>query len=518
MIDRLSTRAGTASIIGAMRDTAMSDNRIRKIVILGGGTAGWMTAAALAQAVDLRQCELLLIESDDIGTIGVGEATIPTIHWFNKIVGIDEKEFMRETRATFKLGIEFRNWARPDHSYFHPFGRYGLPNDGVAFQHRWIKARLDGQADNFEDYSLNTVAARNGKFDFPAADPRSPLSTLAYAYHFDASLYARYLRSRSEAKGVMRYEGKVRQVDQDPETGFVTALHTHRDEVISGDLFIDCSGIRALLIEETLNTGFEDWSRWLPCDRAMAVPCERVAQPVPYTRSTARAAGWQWRIPLQHRTGNGYVYCSQFLGDDQAASELLQNLDGPALAEPRPIRFRTGRRRKAWAKNVIAIGLSSGFLEPLESTSIHLIQSGIAKLLSLFPTRACDTYTAEQYNRVVAEELDGIRDFLTLHYHSTYERTEPLWQYCRTMALPESLLYREQQFARSGRVILASDELFKEASWFAVFMGQGHEPRDYNPLIDSIRPEDNRQYLQKVRATVQAAAARMPTHGAVLGC
>ena len=495
----------------------MSDHRVRKIVILGGGTAGWMTAAALAQAVDLRQCAVVLIESDEIGSIGVGEATIPTIHWFNKIVGLNEKDFMRETRATFKLGIEFQNWNRPNHSYFHPFGRYGFANDGVAFQHRWIKARLEGLKDNFEDYSLNTVAGRNGKFDFPATDPRSLLSTLAYAYHFDASLYARYLRTRAEAKGVKRFEGKVTQVDQNPESGFITALHTSQNELIAGDLFIDCSGLRGLLIEETLHTGFEDWSKWLPCDRALAVPSERLAEPVPYTRSMARAAGWQWRIPLQHRTGNGYVYCSQFLGDDEATAVLLENLDGRAMADPRPIRFQTGRRRKAWNKNVVAIGLSSGFLEPLESTSIHLVQSGIAKLLSLFPTRECDSYTAEQYNRVVSEELLGIRDFLTLHYHSTMDPTEPLWQYCRSMALPDTLTYREEQFARSGRVVLSSDELFKEASWFAVLMGQGHEPRDYNPLIDSIGSEDNLSYLGQIRASVQAAVAKMPAHMSVLG-
>lgn len=495
----------------------MNDKRLKKIVIVGGGTAGWMTAAALTKAVDMRQCRVVLVESDDIGTIGVGEATIPTIHWFNKIVGLDEREFVRETRATFKLGIEFQDWARPGHRYFHPFGRYGLPGDGVAFQHRWIKAQLEGLGGNSEDYSLNTVAARNGKFSFPVDDQRSLLSTLGYAYHFDASLYAKYLRTRSELKGVKRHEGTVQKIDQHPETGFVTALHTNRGEILDGDLFIDCTGIRALLIEGVLKTGFDDWSHWLPCDRAQAVPCERVGPPVPYTRSTARAAGWQWRIPLQHRTGNGYVYCSQFISDDEAASVLLQNLDGPALADPRPIRFRAGRRRLAWNKNVIAIGLSSGFLEPLESTSIHLIQSGIAKLLSLFPDRDCDPYVVEQYNRVIADELAGIKDFLALHYHSTQDRTEPLWAYCRAMPLPESLVYREEHFARSGRIVLSTDELFKEASWFAVLLGQGHEPRNYNPLIDSISSEDNFAYLQRVRESIQMAAAKMPAHLSFLG-
>jgi tryptophan 7-halogenase len=492
------------------------NERIKKIVILGGGTAGWMAAAALSKAVDGQRCGIALVESDDIGTIGVGEATIPTIHWFNQIVGLDEKEFMRETKATFKLGIEFRNWAKENHTYMHPFGRYGFPNDGISFQHRWIKARLEGLDDNFEDYSLNTVTARAGKFEFPAFDPRSLLSTLGYAYHFDASLYAKYLRKRAELKGVKRFEGMVKKVDQHPDTGFITALHTSRGDVIDGDLFIDCSGIRGLLIEGVLKAGFDDWSHWLPCDRAVAVPSERMGPPVPYTRSTARDAGWQWRIPLQHRTGNGYVYCSRYISDDEAASVLLKNLDGPALAAPRVIPFKAGRRRKAWEKNVVAIGLSGGFLEPLESTSIHLIQSGIAKLLSLFPTRDCDLYTAGQYNKVVSEEFEGIRDFLALHYHSTKGLSSPLWEYCRTMRLPESLIYKEEHFSRSGRIVLSSDELFKEASWFAVLTGQGHEPRDYNPLMDSMTSEENRAYLQRIKASIEITASKMPEHVAFL--
>jgi len=493
----------------------MNGNRINKIVILGGGTAGWMTAAALSQAVDLRRCHVALIESDDIGTIGVGEATIPTIHWFNQIVGLNEKEFMRETKATFKLGIEFQNWTKPNHTYIHPFGRYGFPSDGVSFQHRWIKARLEGLEENFEEYSLNSVAARAGKFEFPASDPRSLLSTLGYAYHFDASLYAKYLRTRAESKGVRRYEGRVEKIDQDPETGFLTALHTSRGDAVDGDLFIDCSGLRGVLIEGVLKSGFDDWSQWLPCDRALAVPSERIGPPVPHTRATAREAGWQWRIPLQHRTGNGYVYCSQFISDDEAASVLLNNLDARALADPRLIRFKAGRRRKAWSKNVVAIGLSSGFLEPLESTSIHLIQSGIAKLLSLFPNRDCDPHTAEQFNRVFSEEVEGIRDFLALHYHST-SRSDPLWEYCRGMRLPEGLVHKEEHFLRSGRIVLSSDELFKDASWFAVLIGQGHRPRDYNPLVDSMNNEDNIAYLRRIKASIRMAASKMSAHESFL--
>jgi tryptophan 7-halogenase len=493
----------------------VSDNRVRNIVIVGGGTAGWMTAAALAHAVDSRQCSVHLVESDDIGTIGVGEATIPTIHWFNQIVRLDEREFMRETRATYKLGIEFVGWSASRTSYLHPFGRYGFPSDGISFQHRWLKARLAGLEDDFEAYSLNTVAARAGRFQFPSNDPQSLLATMGYAYHFDASLYARYLRSRAEAAGVRRHEGTVTRIDRHAESGFITAIHTHRSETLAGDLFIDCSGMRGLLIEGALETGFEDWSHWLPCDRAVTVPCAKLAAPTPYTRATARGAGWQWRIPLQHRTGNGYVYASAFLEDGAAADTLLANLDGPALAAPRLIKFRTGRRRLAWNKNVVAIGLSSGFLEPLESTSIHMIQSGIAKLLSLFPTRDCDPLTAEQYNRVVRAETEGIRDFLVLHYHST-PRAEPLWAHCRAMPLPEELAYKERQFERSGRIVLATDELFRDASWFAVLMGQDHKPRDYNPLIDTIDPDTNLAHLGRAKSEIHDLAHKLPRHESFL--
>ena len=494
----------------------MSNARVSKVVIVGGGTAGWMTAAALAQALDLRRCSVSLVESDDIGIIGVGEATIPTIHWFNQLLGLDEKEFMRKTQATYKLGIEFVDWTLQRASYLHPFGRYGAPADGAAFQHRYIRARLEGATEDFEQYSLTTAAARAGKFEFPASDPRTLLSTLGYAYHFDASLYAGYLRERSQQKGVKRHEGKIDHVEQHPESGFVQAVRTDRGTRIEGDLFIDCSGLRGLLIEGALKTGYDDWSQWLPCDRAIAVPSERVADPVPYTRSTSRQAGWQWRIPLQHRTGNGYVFCSQHLSDDEAAATLLGHLDGPALAEPRIIAFRTGRRRKVWNKNVVAIGLSSGFLEPLESTSIHAIQSGIAKLLSLFPTRECDAGTAAQYNRIVAEELESLRDFLVLHYHSTRGKSGELWNYCSQMPLPESLVYKEEQFARTGRIILSTDELFKKSSWFAVLLGQGHSARDYNPLMDSVSSAENAEHLRRIREGIQAICAKMRPHASFL--
>ena len=493
----------------------MTDRRIRRVVILGGGTAGWMTAAALSKAGQSRLFDITLIESEEIGTIGVGESTIPTIHWFNQIVGLDEARFMRETQATYKLGIQFVDWSKPDHRYFHPFGRYGAPPDGPMFLHHFIRARLEGSKEPFELYSLGTQAALAGKFAMPVDDPRNWLSTIGTAFQFDASLYARYLRSLSEAAGVKRVEGKVATVDVDPESGFVTALVSERGDRLEGDLFIDCSGMRALLIGQTLKSPFEDWSHWLPCDRAIAVPSENVGPPTPYTRVTADKAGWRWRIPLQHRTGNGHVYSSALISDDEAAEALLAKLEGRPLADPRPIRFQTGRRREAWVKNVIAIGLSAGFLEPLESTSIHLIQSGIAKLLSLFPTKDCDPLVAEQFNRVLQQDYDAVRDFLVLHYHAT-QRHERLWEQCRNMSLPESLVYKEEQFRQTGRIVLTSDELFREASWFAVMMGQGIEPRDYNPLIDLFSSDNSRAHLKQVKEAIAGAVDRMPTHQAFI--
>ncbi|HEU0066565.1 MAG TPA: tryptophan halogenase family protein, partial [Sphingomonas sp.] len=347
--------------------------RVKRVVILGGGTAGWMTAAALARNFGAA-LDVALLESEEIGTVGVGEATIPTIHWFNELVGLDEPEFLAETKATFKLGIEFVGWGAPDQRYFHPFGQIGVPLSGVSFHHRWLKARGEGLDVPLSALSLASVLAAQGRFAKPSQDARSILSTLGYAYHFDAGLYARYMRRISEPRGVRRIEGKLRDVERHPTTGFVTALTTQRGERLEGDLFIDCSGFRALLIDGAMGERLEDWSHWLPCDRAVAVPSARVAAITPYTRATARAAGWQWRIPLQHRTGNGYVYASQHISDDEAAATLLANLDGEALADPRMLRFKAGTRRRPWRGNVVAIGLSSGFLEPLESTSIHLIQ------------------------------------------------------------------------------------------------------------------------------------------------
>jgi len=402
----------------------MTDNRIRRIVILGGGTAGWMTAAALSRAVAGQGVTITLIESDAIGTIGVGEATIPTIHWFNQIIGLDERQFMAETKATVKLGIEFVGWNGAGSRYFHPFGTFGPPGDGAMFLHRLIRGRAEGDGAPTEAYSLTAQAAKGGRFARPVADRRSVLSTLGYAYHFDAGLYARYLRGLAERSGVTRIEGIVASVGQEGESGFIASLTLEDGRTVAGDLFIDCSGLRALLIGETLGVGYDDWSHWLPCDRAWAAPSAAETSLTPFTRATAAEAGWRWRIPLQHRVGNGYVFASRFQDEDAARASLLAGMDGPPLADPRLIRFTPGMRREAWRANVVAIGLSSGFLEPLESTSIYLVQQAITALIEIFPERHPSDADRDEFNRIIDLEYDRIRDFLILHYHATTRDTQ----------------------------------------------------------------------------------------------
>jgi len=489
------------------------DRRIRRVVIMGGGSAGWMTAAALSHNLQ-RDCAITLIESEEIGTIGVGEATIPPIQTFNQMLGLDENDFVRRTKGTFKLGIQFVDWGKLGHTYFHPFGSYGRPFDLVQLQHHWQRAYARGQARGLDDYCMAWAAARANRFDRPAADPRSVLSTFLYAYHFDAGLYARYLREFSEARGVRRVEGKVRRVGQNAGSGFIETITMESGVVVDGDLFIDCSGLRGLLIEGTLQTGYEDWTHWLPCNRALAVPCER-GELTPYTRSTARAAGWQWRIPLQHRTGNGHVYSSEFIGDDEAAAVLLANLDGKPLADPRPIRFTTGRRKLFWNKNVIAIGLSSGFLEPLESTSLHLIQAGISKLLAYFPDRDFDPLVSQEFNRVAINEVERIRDFIILHYCMTTRDDSPLWRYCAAMPIPETLRYKIDHFRHYGRILPGEMDIFGPASWLAVHIGQLNLPLRNDPLMD-YRDVDGAGYLERLRQTLQSAAAGMPAHQAYI--
>ena len=483
---------------------------VRRVVILGGGTAGWMTAAALSKALPGAGIAITLIESEEIGTVGVGEATIPTIHWFNKLVGLDETRFMADTGATWKLGIEFRGWQGEGSAYFHPFGTYGPPGDAAMFPHRLARAWLAGDDAPIEAFSLTTQVARAGAFAKTASDPRSLLSTLGHAFHFDAARYAAHLRALAEERGVVRLEGKVARVDRDGENGHVRALHTEREDEIAGDLFVDCSGLRGLLIEQTMQAGYDNWSHWLPCDAAWAAPCAPEAAPTPYTRATADEAGWRWRIPLQHRVGNGYVFSTQFQAPDAARERLVEAMETPPTAEPRLIRFVPGRRRRAWVGNVVAIGLSAGFLEPLESTSIHLIQSGIGKLLSLFPRKDADTLLAEQYNRIAAREMEEVRDFVILHYHLTRGRTEPLWRHCQEMPIPDTLRYKLDQFRRSGRIMLSPDELFRDASWFAVLTGQGERAGDYNPLLDVMDEGENRTQLAAVRDAIRDAAAKVP--------
>jgi tryptophan halogenase len=487
-------------------------NRVRDIAIVGGGTAGWMAAAILARRLTRGFGAINVVESADIGIVGVGEATIPPIRLFNNALGVDEDEFLRKTRGTIKLGIEFRNWSKPGREYFHPFGAHGTRLEQVSLHQDWLKLRPMGDTSSFEEYSLNTVAARLGRVS--AVDPRDDAlsSVFAYAFHFDAALYAGYLRGYAEARGVERIEGKVVDVELRAEDGFIRALRLEDGRRLEADLFIDCSGFRGLLIEQALKTGYEDWTHWLPCDRAVAVPCESAGALTPYTRSTARAAGWQWRIPLQHRIGNGYVYCSRFIGDDEAAATLLENLDGKAQAEPRFLRFTTGRRKKFWNKNCIALGLASGFLEPLESTSIHLIQKGLTHLLNLFPNRECAPAVADEFNRLAINEYERIRDFIILHYKANAREDAPLWKYCRSMDVPDTLAYKIEQFMNSGRVVKYGSDLFASPNWIAVFMGQEIWPERYDTLVDQRDVASVRANLEHVRATIRGAAENAPPH------
>ncbi|QJQ32874.1 tryptophan 7-halogenase [Sphingomonas lacunae] len=486
------------------------DRRIRSILIVGGGSAGWMTAAALSNTLG-RECVVTLVESEEIGTVGVGEATIPPIRVFNETLGIDEAEFLRTTQGSFKLGIEFINWGRQGHRYFHPFGTFGRPFDMGQVHQYWNQARLAGTPVSLDDLSMAWAAARDNRFAPPSPDQRNVLSTYDYAYHFDAGLYAAYLRRYSEARGVTRHEGKIASVALNGETGFVESVTLEDGRNFTADLFIDCSGFRGLLIEEALHTGYEEWTHWLPCNRALAVPCASSDDFTPYTRSTAREAGWQWRIPLQHRTGNGYVYGSDFISDDDAAATLLANLDGQALADPRPLRFVTGRRRQAWNRNVIAVGLSSGFLEPLESTSLHLIQANIAKILAFFPTRDFDPLVIDEFNRVAATETERIRDFIILHYKLTQRDDSELWRHCAAMDVPDSLANKIEHFRRFGRLIARDMDLFGAASWTAVHIGQFNWPEAVDPILD-YRMADGQAWLARLKAAMDAEAARMPTH------
>jgi len=489
---------------------------VRRIVILGGGTSGWMCAAAFSQLLRMPGYSVRLIESDEIGTVGVGEATLPHIKDFNDQLGISEAAFMRATQATFKLGIEFRGWGASG-SYIHPFGAFGQDWAGVGFHHYWRCAREAGIAVGpLEDYSIAIAAARAHRFDFPTEDANSVRSQYAYAYHFDASLYARFMRDFATRKGVHRTEGRVVDVRLQAESGDIASLGLQTGEVIEGDLFIDCSGFAGLLIDKTLKAGWEDWTDWLPCDRAWAVPSARSADFAPCTRSTARDAGWQWRIPLQHRTGNGYVFSSTFVSEDRAVETLLANLDGPTLADPKLLRFRAGRRHESWRRNCVALGLASGFLEPLESTSLYLVQAAIMQMLKWLPDGRADDRLRKEFNRMVDLEYQRVRDFLILHYHANIRHGEPLWDYTRAMDVPDSLKHSLELFRRRGYVQPYKDGLFSPPSWISVFNGQGISPLGHDRMAEAAPLDLLAEKLAELRGRVADAVAAMPDHAATI--
>ncbi len=480
---------------------------MRRIIIAGGGTAGWMAAAALAKTMG-QVLDITLVESDSIGTIGVGESTIPPLVTYNRLLGINEADFMRAAQATFKLGIAFENWKDVGKTYFHSFGTTGKDHWTSGFQHFWLRGLEKGHDYPYDDYCLELTAAYQGKF------AHLPDEAMNYAYQLDSNLYAKFLRAMAEEHGTRRIEGKIASVRLNGETGMIESLTLESGTVIEGDLFLDCTGFRALLIEQTLHAGYDDWSHYLPCDAAIAIQTESAGPPVPYTRAIAHGAGWQWRIPLQHRTGNGLVYCSRYLGKEQALDRLLGNIEGKPLTEPNFIRFQTGARRKQWSRNCIAVGLSGGFMEPLESTSIHLIQRAILRLLRMFPHTALSQRDIDEYNAQSEVDMVQIRDFLILHYHATERRDTPFWRYCATMPIPNSLTQKIELFRETGRVFRKNEELFAENSWIQVMMGQGVKPESYHPIVTKMRDEELERFLSTLRQNVAKTVEALPQHQA----
>lgn len=489
----------------------MNDRLIRTIAIVGGGTAGGIAASVLSKALG-PAVAIRLIESEEIGIVGVGEATIPQIRLINTFLGLDEDEFMRATQASFKLGIQFNNWTRLGDSYLHAFGDIGLPLGLLQFQHYWLRARAAGKAGPLWDYSLNAAAAMQNRFARLDQVGTSHLTGIKHAFHFDAALFARYLIANAERRGVKRTEGKIVDVALRGEDGFIDAVILENGERIGADLFIDCSGFRALLIEGALHAGYDDWSHWLPCDRAVAVPCEHGSAFRPYTQATARQAGWQWRIPLQHRVGNGHVYCSRYLSDDEARAVLLENLEGKALAEPRFLRFTTGMRKNTWVKNCVALGLASGFMEPLESTSIHLFQSGVSRLVSMFPDRHFDDALIAEYNRQTRFEFERIRNFLILHYYANERKDAEFWKDCAAMSVPDELTAKIDLFRTTGRIYREHEELFTEMGWLQVMLGQRITPARYHPVADTLADDKLAGFLSDIRTLIERAVAAMPRH------
>lgn len=482
-----------------------TEKKIKKVVIAGGGTAGWMTAAALSKLIG-KHLDIRLVESDAIGTVGVGEATIPTLHIFHQLLGLNEQEVMAATNATFKLGIMFENWRDVGKDYFHSFGALGKDCWAAQFHHFWRKGLDKGIDFEIGDYCKEHLAAREGRFAVLPNQDRN------HAYHLDAALYAKYLRKFAEQLGVNRTEGKIAEVHLNQADGFIEALRLESGELVEGDLFIDCTGFRGLLIEETLHTGYHDWTHWLPCDRAIAVQTAAVNRPIPYTRSIARESGWQWRIPLQTRVGNGLVYCSKYMDEEQARAQLLENVEGELLNDPRVIPFRTGTRRKHWNKNCVAIGLSSAFIEPLESTSIHLIQRSVVRLMQLFPSQGICMADVDEFNAQTMNELEYIRDFIVLHYHVTERTDSKFWRYCRSMPIPESLAHRLQMFRESGTLFKYEADLFGIASWIQVMLGQGLMPERHHPIVDLMGEAELESFLANIRGQVRRQVENMPSH------
>jgi tryptophan halogenase len=499
---------------------AMTDDVIKRIVIVGGGTAGWMTAAALARAIRTPDLSITLIESDEIGSVGVGEATLPAIREFNALLGIDERDLLRACHGTFKLAIQFRDWGRVGARYMHPFSHYGGAFNNKLFPHLWVKyaqlMRARGMAPSIDDYNLGSLAAVEGRFSAAASGADKAIGGLDFAYHFDAILYANYLRRYAEARRVTRIEGEVVSAALDGASGQIQSVTLKSGQIVEGDVFIDCSGFRGVLIEQTLQVGYEDWSHWLPCDRAIAVASESLGPPAPYTRSTAERAGWVWRIPLQHRIGNGHVYCSAFMNDDDAQAVLLDHVDGPPISAIRKLRFVTGRRRRAWERNCLAIGLAAGFLEPLESTSIHLIQTSILRLLSLFPGRQAAPREVEEFNRQTTEEYENARDFLIAHYCLNTREDSPFWRHCAAMPTPDRVGQYIELFSERGRLPIRQEHTFATHSWTAVLLGQGVTPRGADPLLAAAPDAEIEQQMAVIHNGVATAVSALPSHQAFI--
>ncbi|WP_076419274.1 tryptophan halogenase family protein [Colwellia sp. UCD-KL20] len=482
----------------------MTTNKVKKIIIAGGGTSGWMAAAAITKLLG-KNLEVILIESDDIPTIGVGEATIPTLVYFHQLLGINEAEFLKATQGTFKLGINFESWRDLKENYLHAFGTTGKDCWAAGFQHFWLKGKQKGYANDFGDYCLEQVSATNEKF------AHLPNNGLNYAYHIDAGLYAKFLRNIAEKHGLTRIEGKINNVNINPETGYVASLTLDNKQIIDGDLFLDCTGQRGLLIEQAMHTGFEDWSHWLPNDSAIAVQTKAISAPLPYTRSIAHPFGWQWRIPLQNRVGNGIVFSSKHVSDEEAKKTLLNNLEGELITEPRVIRFKTGTRRLHWNKNCIAVGLSSGFLEPLESTSIHLIQQAIVRLMRMFPHTRIQQEDIDEFNRQTRFDTERIRDFIILHYKVTKRADTPYWQHNRNMSVPDTLAKKIDLFKNTGRVFRENNELFDD-SWMQVMIGQGLIPKSYHPIVDNMSDDELKRFLDHIKGNIDGTVKQLPSH------